>query len=193
VVVLNTKKNPPCNRRGSSISCHLIGVRDDRGAQHTCIVLDTWGGVSLQSPLSPAHILHPPRKQLLMVVVWGAGPSWSLSLIPSSLMHLYLSHSTPFHPTSNCLWQHLGVLCGVGSIVSHPPSSLSTHLPLVSPTLVLYGGGSPSLVPLSSHVSLTAVLGSCWYCVGFGSIVVFLLICREGVIVSVVPVMIEQC
>jgi hypothetical protein len=104
------------------------------GVHSTCASSSTHGVVSPSHPLCHlhTHILHPPRKQLLVAVVWGAGCSWSLSLIPSSLMHLYLSRSTPFYPTSNCSWQWFRVLCRVGFVISSPPSSLSTHLPLVS-------------------------------------------------------------
>jgi hypothetical protein len=103
------------------------------GAHSTCVSSSMHGVVSPSHPLCPlcTCILNPPCKQLLMVVVWGAGHSWSLSLTPSSLVHPYLSHSTPFHPTSNCLWQRLGVLHRVGFVVSSPLSSLSTCLPLV--------------------------------------------------------------
>jgi hypothetical protein len=103
------------------------------GAHSTHVSSSMHGVVSPSHPFCPlrTRILYPPCKQLLAVVVWGAGHSWSWSLTPSSLMHPYLSCSTPFHPTSNCSWQQLGVLCGVGFIISSPPSSLSTHLPLI--------------------------------------------------------------
>jgi hypothetical protein len=164
-----------------------------------------------------------PPKQLLTAAVWGAGHSWCSSLFPSSLVHPYLSHGTPFHPMSNCLWKWLGVLCGAGFIVSPHPSSLSTHLPFVSlshpPLVILLWWWQPLpgvafvlchychhcsclftvLVVPSSLLSqltqsLTAVLGSCWHCGGFGGgIMVFLLNCKEGVIVSVVPMINGPC
>jgi hypothetical protein len=104
------------------------------GAHSTCTLLSTLP--LFPCPCFPSfqwtHTLYPPCKQLLITVLWDAGCSWCLSLFPSSLVHLYLSHSTPFHPMSNCSWQQLWVLHGAGFIVSPPLSSLSTHLPLIS-------------------------------------------------------------
>jgi hypothetical protein len=108
-------------------------VCETTGAHSTHVSSSTHGVVSPSHPCPlHTHTMHPPCKQLLAAVVWGAGRSWSLSLVPSSLVHLYLSHSTPFHPMSNCSWQRLGMLHGAGFIISPPPSFLSTCLPLVS-------------------------------------------------------------
>jgi hypothetical protein len=153
------------------------------GAHSTHMSSSMHGVVSPSNPFCPlrTHILHPPCKQLLMEVVWGAGSSWSSCLTPSSLVHPYLSRSTPFHPMSNCLWQWLGVLHGAGCVVSSPPSSLSSRCL------------APLVLAVVLHPSLAAVLGSCWHCVGFGSIMVFLPICGEGVIISVVSIINEPC
>jgi hypothetical protein len=65
---------------------------------------------------------------------------------------------------------------------------------LLSPVLPLVLSSRPPLVlTVVLHPSLAAVLGSCWHCVGFGSVVAFLPICGEGVVVSVVPVINEPC
>jgi hypothetical protein len=164
------------------------------GVHSTCTLSLMHGVVSLSHPLCPlrTRILHPPCEQLLMAVVWGAGQPWSSSLIPSSLVHPYLSCSTPFHPMSNCSWQQFGVLHRAGFIISSPPSSLSTCLPLAPPHPLWWWWHLPG-VAVIPHPSFAAVLGSCWCCVGFGSVMVFLLICREGVIISVVPVINEPC
>jgi hypothetical protein len=127
------------------------------GVHSTCASSSTHGVVSPSHPLSPAHLHHAST---LQAVAHGGGVGcWSfLVFVPHPLIPhapVPLTHSTPFHPTSNCSWQRLGVLHGVGFIVSPPPSSLSTHLSLIllsRPPLILYGGGSTSLVSLSSHV-----------------------------------------
>jgi hypothetical protein len=163
------------------------------GTHSTRTLSLTHGVVSPSHPLCPLRtcILHPPCKQLLAAVVLGAGRSWSSSLTPSSLMHPYLSHSTPFHPMSNCSWQQLGVLHEAGCVISSPPSSLLSCC-LAPPHPLQWWRHLPG-VAVVLHPSLAAVLGSCWHCVGFGSVMVFLPICREGVIVSVVPVINEPC
>jgi hypothetical protein len=126
------------------------------------------------------HTMHPPHKQLLAAVVWGAGCSWSSSLIPSSLVHQYLSHSTPFHPMSNCSWQQLGMLHRAGFVISPIlPFYLSPSRLVISPPLVLYGGGGTPLVSLSSHIvpsllslvpaGILLVLAASWCSCRFGS------------------------
>jgi hypothetical protein len=151
-------------------------VQDDRGTQHTCVILNTWGGVSLPSPVpcALAPCIHPAssclRRWCGVLVIPG--------LRPSSLVHPYLSCSTPFHPMSNCSWQRLGVLCGAGFVVSppHPPFVLiSLSSPRLAPPRPLqWWQHLPGVAVILRH-SLAAVLGSCWCCVGFGSIVLLLL------------------
>jgi hypothetical protein len=141
--------------------CETTGVHSTRASS------SMHGVVSPSHPFCPlrTHILHPPCKQLLTVVVWGAGRSWSSSLTPSSLMHPYHSRSTLFHPTSNCSWQQLGVLHGVGCVISSPPSSLSSRR-LTPPSSSLSSCVLPSLlslVPAGIVLALAALWCSCQF------------------------------
>jgi len=115
--------------------------------------LSMHGVVSLV-PLFPFSVIpmHLHAVTTPQAVAHGSGVGcWSsrhspLPLcLPVSILHLYHSHSTPFHPTSNCLWQWLGVFHGASVIISLSPClpSLLSLLPIIIP---------PTNHPMSSHL-----------------------------------------
>jgi hypothetical protein len=141
---------------GSSISCHLTSVQDDRGAQHMHIVLDAWGSVSLPSPVPCilAPCIHPTSSCSQcwcgVLVILGLHPS------PPHPLCTHTSHVAPLS-TPQAIAHGSGWGCFAGwvslSPLPCPPFlhvSLSSHHHLTP--LVLYGGGSTSLVSLSSCI-----------------------------------------
>jgi hypothetical protein len=119
-------------------------------------------------PLPPSSSVIPahshPVSTLQAVARGGGAGCWLLSVfvgipsspphppsVPPSPLHTHTSHSTPFHPTSNCLWQRSGVLHGAGVsgpfspclivvIPPRPPCLLSFHQP-TTPRAVAHGAG----------------------------------------------------
>jgi hypothetical protein len=167
-------------------------VQDDRGTQHTCVILDAWGGVSLPSPV-PCTLTPCIHSASSCSWRW-CGVLVILGLCPLS-PHPLCTHTSDVAPlsTPRAIAHGSGGGCFM-EWVSSPPlpcppflliSLLSCHLTPPHP-LWWWCHCRPASSPCCCPWFLLVL---CWFWQCHGVLANL----QVGVVISVVPVMIEQC